>query len=120
MQLFDLPLDQLQTYKPEKTAPKDFSEFWKLSLEELAKVQAEPDLQPVDYPADGVKVYRLTYKSFGNARITGWYAVPDKEGPHPAIVKYHGYNASYDGEIHEMVNWALHGYATFGMLVRGQ
>lgn len=37
MQLFDLPLDQLQTYKPEKTAPKDFSEFWKLSLEELAK-----------------------------------------------------------------------------------
>ncbi len=108
MQLFDLPLDQLQTYKPEKTAPKDFSEFWKLSLEDLAKVQAEPDLQPVDYPVDGVKVYRLTYKSFGNARITGWYAVPDKEGPHPAIVKYHGYNASYDGEIHEMVNWALH------------
>ncbi|MEC0586633.1 cephalosporin C deacetylase [Bacillus spizizenii] len=120
MQLFDLPLDQLQTYKPEKTAPNDFSEFWKSSLDELAKVKAAPDLQPVDYPADGVKVYRLTYKSFGNARITGWYAVPDKEGPHPAIVKYHGYNASYDGEIHEMVNWALHGYAAFGMLVRGQ
>ncbi|QXG61944.1 cephalosporin C deacetylase [Bacillus spizizenii] len=120
MQLFDLPLDQLQTYKPEKTTPNDFSEFWKSSLDELAKVQAAPDLQPVEYPADGVKVYRLTYKSFGNARIAGWYAVPDKEGPHPAIVKYHGYNASYDGKIHEMVNWALHGYAAFGMLVRGQ
>ncbi len=35
-------------------------------------------------------------------------------------MKYHGYNASYDGDIHDIVNWALHGYAAFGMLVRGQ
>ncbi len=120
MQLYDLPLDQLQTYKPNKTAPHDFSDFWASSLHELAKEEAKPELTAESYPADGVKVFRLTYRSFGKAEIEGWYAVPDRQGPHPAIVKYHGYNASYDGDIHDIVNWALHGYAAFGMLVRGQ
>ncbi|UOY87794.1 acetylxylan esterase [Bacillus glycinifermentans] len=119
-QLYDLPLDQLYQYKPEKTALDDFQEFWEESLGELAKEKAEPQLERYDYPADGVNVYWLTYRSIGGAYIKGWYAVPDRKGPHPAIVKYHGYNASYDGDIHDIVNWALHGYATFGMLVRGQ
>ncbi|WP_144487226.1 acetylxylan esterase [Bacillus pumilus] len=120
MQLFDLPLDELKKYKPKKTARPDFSNFWKASLEELNQVEAEPALEPYDYPVKGVKVYRLTYQSFGHSQIEGWYAVPDQAGPHPALVHFHGYNASYDGGIHDIVNWALHGYATFGMLVRGQ
>ncbi|MGE6631972.1 acetylxylan esterase [Bacillus sp. NPDC077027] len=120
MPLFDLPLEQLKTYKPEKTARRDFSEFWRKSLEALAEVEAEPILDPFPYPAKGVNVYRLTYKSYGDSRIEGWYAVPDQEGPHPALVRFHGYDGSYDGAIHDIVNWALHGYATFGMLVRGQ
>ncbi|MDA7026438.1 acetylxylan esterase [Bacillus sp. CLL-7-23] len=119
-QPYDLPLDQLYTYQPERTATEDFEDFWKESLAELTKVKAEPELKQFDYPADGIQVYWLTYKSSGGALIKGWYAVPDQKGPHPAIVKYHGYNASYDGDIHDIVNWALHGYATFGMLVRGQ
>ncbi len=119
-QPYDMPLEQLYQYKPERTAKADFKEFWKDSLDELANEKAEPELEPYEYPADGVKVYWLTYKSTGGARIKGWYAVPDRQGPHPAIVKYHGYNASYDGDIHDIVNWALHGYAAFGMLVRGQ
>ncbi|MBG9917493.1 cephalosporin deacetylase [Bacillus sonorensis] len=119
-QPYDLPLDQLYSYKPERTAPRDFKEFWKESLAELAEEEAEPKLERFDYPADGVSVYWLTYRSIGGALIKGWYAVPDGNGPHPAIVKYHGYNASYDGDVHDIVNWALHGYAAFGMLVRGQ
>ncbi|MXJ41246.1 cephalosporin deacetylase, partial [Escherichia coli] len=87
---------------------------------ELRQVEAKPTLEPYDYPVKGVKVYRLTYQSFGHSKIEGFYAVPDQSGPHPALVRYHGYNASYDGGIHDIVNWALHGYATFGMLVRGQ
>lgn len=120
MQLFDLSLEELQKYKPKKTARPDFSDFWKKSLEELRQVEAEPTLESYDYPVKGVKVYRLTYQSFGHSKIEGFYAVPDQIGPHPALVRFHGYNASYDGGIHDIVNWALHGYATFGMLVRGQ
>ncbi|MFN2746553.1 MULTISPECIES: acetylxylan esterase [Bacillus] len=119
-QPYDLPLEQLYTYKPERTALEDFKDFWKDALAELGSEKAEPQLEPHDYPADGVKVYWLTYRSIGGARIKGWYAVPDSKGPHPAIIKYHGYNASYDGNVHDIVNWALHGYAAFGMLVRGQ
>ncbi|MGN9863588.1 acetylxylan esterase [Bacillus swezeyi] len=119
-QPYDLPLEQLYTYKPERTALGDLKDFWNEALAELSLEKAEPHLEPHDYPADGVKVFWLTYRSIGGARIKGWYAVPDRKGPHPAIIKYHGYNASYDGDIHDIVNWALHGYAAFGMLVRGQ
>lgn len=69
MQLYDLPLDQLQTYKPNKTAPHDFADFWASSLHELAKEKAKPELTPESYPADGVKVFRLKYRSFGKAEI---------------------------------------------------
>ncbi|MBC5915622.1 acetylxylan esterase, partial [Bacillus pumilus] len=82
MQLFDLPLDDLKKYKPKKTARPDFSDFWKASLEELNQVEAELALEPYDYPVKGVKVYRLTYQSFGHSRIEGWYAVPDQAGLH--------------------------------------
>ena len=116
MQLFDLPLEELKGYKPKKTARPDFSAFWKTSLEALHQVEPKKALEPYDYPAKGVKVYRLTYQSFGHSRIEGWYAVPDQTGPHPALVQFHGYNASYDGGIHDIVNWALHGYATFECL----
>ncbi|OLP65679.1 Cephalosporin-C deacetylase [Bacillus pumilus] len=118
--MFDLPLEELKSYKPKKTARPDFSAFWTSSLDALKQVEVAPTLEPFSYPVKGVKVYRLTYQSFEQSRIEGWYAVPDGIGPHPALVHFHGYNGSYDGGIHDMVNWALHGYATFGMLVRGQ
>ena len=87
MQLFDLSLEDLKKYKPKKTARPDFSDFWKASLEELRQVKADPALEPYDYPVKGVKVYRLTYQSFGHSRIEGWYAVPDQSGPVKAAVK---------------------------------
>ena len=43
-QPYDMPLEQLYQYKPERTAPADFKEFWKGSLEELANEKAGPQL----------------------------------------------------------------------------
>lgn len=107
-------------YKFEKIILNDFFEFWKLFLDEFVKVKVVFDLQLVDYFVDGVKVYCFIYKSFGNVCIIGWYVVFDKEGLYLVIVKYYGYNVSYDGEIYEMVNWVFYGYVVFGMLVCGQ
>jgi cephalosporin-C deacetylase len=119
-QPYDMPLEQLMSYRPELTKQDDFKQFWMKTKELLAKEPADINLRPVEYPADGVKVYELSYRGFEGARIRGWYAVPDRTGRHPGLVVYHGYNWVFDGGIHDIVNWALHGYATFGMLVRGQ
>ncbi|RNB89931.1 cephalosporin deacetylase [Brevibacillus fluminis] len=119
-QPYDLPLEQLRAYRPEQTRRDDFAAFWDESKRILAETPINAELKPLDYPVDGVTLYELSFAGFGGARIRGYYAVPNTAGPHPALVMYHGYNWSHDGQIHDVVNWALHGYATYGMLVRGQ
>ena len=120
LQPYDLPLEQLKNYKPELTKQPDFDQFWSNSLKELSEIPVKYSLEPYDYPVKGVKVYTLNFLGYNNANIQGFFAVPDKEGPHPGLMLYHGYNWAMNGNIVDTVNWALHGYAAFQMLVRGQ
>lgn len=120
VQPYDLPLEELRDYRPALTREKDFSEFWQSSLSALSSEPLEVNLMPLEYPVDGVQLFELTYRGYDGARIHAWYAVPNTRGSHPGLVVYHGYNSSYEGGIHDIVNWALHGYATLGMHVRGQ
>lgn len=120
VQPYDMSLDELKRYKPELTRQPDFDEFWSSTKKELREVELYWRLTPYQYPAKGVKVYRITFKGFMNAEIDGWFAIPDGSGKYPGIVVYHGYNWAADGCIHDTVNMALHGYAVLQMLVRGQ
>ncbi len=119
-QLFDLPLEELKNYKPALTRQPDFDSFWNKALEELAEIPLKYSLTSVDYPVKGVKVFTLDFLSYNNANIQGSFAIPDTAGPHPGLMLFHGYNWALEGNLHETVNWALHGYACFQMLVRGQ
>ncbi len=120
VQPYDMSLDELRSYKPELTRQPDFDEFWSLTKNELQEVELYWKLTPYQYPAKGVKVYKITFRGFLNAQIDGWFAIPDRSGKYPGIVAYHGYNWAMDGCIHDTVNMALHGYAVLQMLVRGQ
>lgn len=113
-------MEELEKYKPQLTKQPDFGEFWDNSLEELSKIPYNYKLEHYPYPVNGVKVYRISYIGFNNANIDGWLAMPDREGKHPGLVIYHGYNGAYDGKLHETVDWALRGYAALQMLCRGQ
>lgn len=119
-QPYDLPLEELYTYIPELTKEADFADFWKQSLEELAGVPLEVQTFPYDYPVDGLKVFRVEFKSFNHAIIEAWLAYPEQEGPLPGIMRYHGYNWAADGNVHETVDLALKGYAVLQMMTRGQ
>lgn len=120
LQPYDLPLDQLKKYKPDLTRQPDFDEFWSDSFKELSGIPMQYTLTPFDFPVKGVKVFTINYTGFNNANIQGYFAIPDKAGPHPGLMLYHGYNWAFDGNVGEIVNMALHGYAAFQMLVRGQ
>ncbi len=119
-QPYDWPLEQLRTYQPELTKQADFAVFWSRTLVELAQTPLEYRMEPYDYPVRGVKVYNLRYRSYRDATIEAWLVLPDGPGPHPGLVLFHGYNWAFDGKIHDTVNLALHGYACFQLLVRGQ
>lgn len=120
LQPFDLPLNELVSYLPALTKQPDFDRFWEESLAELANVPVSYELIPVKYPVRGVNLYKVVYKSFNNAEVGGFYAVPAAPGKYPGLVCFHGYNWAIDGNVHDTVNWALNGYACLQMHVRGQ
>lgn len=120
VQPYDLSVEELRDYRPKLTREHDFMEFWQGSLKQLSEEPVEVNLRPVDYPTDGAQVFELTYRGYDGSRIHAWYAVPNVRGPHPGLVVFHGYNHSFEGGIHDIVNWALHGYATLGMHARAQ
>ena len=119
-QPYDLPLHELERYKPALTREADFDDFWDRTLRELADIPLAYELEPYDYPARGVAVYKLSYRGFRGSHIEGWLAMPSGDGPHPGLALYHGYNWAFEGNLNETVNWALHGYAAFAMHCRGQ
>lgn len=119
-QLYDLPLEELQVYKPTLTKRPDFHSFWQQTLNLLQEVPIQSKIEPYDYPVRGVKVYRITFIGYNHAEIQGWLAVPESDKPVPGLVCYHGYNYAMDGLLHETVQNALNGYAVLQMLCRGQ
>ncbi|NMP23871.1 acetylxylan esterase [Sulfobacillus harzensis] len=120
LQPYDMPLEQLQNYTPPLSAPPDLDAFWEATLQESGRTPLDANLELVDYPAEGVHVFRITLRGYGEAPLSGWYVRPTQDGPHPGLVLYHGYNWNYEGHIHDVVNWGLHGYAVLAMAVRGQ
>lgn len=119
-QLYDMPLEELKKYKPYPTKQPDFKEFWEKSLKLLAAIPVEYELTPYDYPVRGVKVFRISFRGFESANMDGWFAIPEGTGMYPGLVLFHGYNWAFDGQLHDTVNWALKGYASLQLLVRGQ
>jgi cephalosporin-C deacetylase len=117
--VFDYPLEKLQVYRPSLTREPDFSAFWSETLAEANRMPLAPELTRVDYPVDGLHVYRATYAGWDGARINGWFLVPESRAPLPCLVVYHGYSGS-KGAIYDHLGWAGQGYAVLAVDVRGQ
>jgi cephalosporin-C deacetylase len=121
MQTYDLPLPELERYKPELTAPPDFDAFWQAALDALGGVPRRLQLTPEPYPTRAARLWRGVYAGAGGAAVHALYAEPAAcERPLPGLVLFHGYNWATEDNVHEVVHWALLGYATLAMLTRGQ
>jgi cephalosporin-C deacetylase-like acetyl esterase len=86
-------------YEPEKivspiTREADFSKFWKKRKQELAGVAPEFKITKNNRSTDRVDVYLVEMQSYGNVKVRGWYTVPRKPGPHPAILSVPGYTST--------------------------
>jgi cephalosporin-C deacetylase len=125
--LFDLPLAELRTYKPEREEPADFDAFWARTLAEVRAHPLDARFEPVDAGLSTIDVFDLTFAGFGGQPIKGWFLAPAdpasspfaKEGRLPCVVEYIGYG----GGRGRPIDWLLPpsaGYAHLVMDVRGQ
>jgi len=119
MPIYDMPLEELQAYKPPLTRQADFEAFWERTLAEAARAPLNAELVACDYPVLGADLYEAFYDGWRGARICGWFLVPHGKGPFPTLIQYHGYSGN-KGEVAPLLIWALQGYAVLAVDVRGQ
>lgn len=120
MPLFDLPLEQLQTFRPEILEPNDFDAFWQHSLSQTRAHPLEVKLTPVQTPYWSIETFDLTFSGFAGQPIKAWLHLP-KQQPEPlaCVVEFVGYGGGR-GESHDALTYASAGYAHLIMDTRGQ
>lgn len=120
MPMFDLPLEQLRTYRPPRTEPADFDEFWRQTLEETRAYPLSPTFEAVDHGLALIDTFDVTFNGFGGKPIKGWFLLPrNRTSPLPCIVEFVGYGGGR-GMLVESLAWSNFDFAHLIMDTRGQ
>jgi cephalosporin-C deacetylase len=120
MPFFDMSLEELQTYKPERSEPEDFGAFWQTTLAEARQNPLNARFEPVDFGLSLFDTYDVTFAGYGGQPVKGWFLSPaGRKGPLPCVVEYIGYGGgrSYP---YDWLLWPGAGYAFLVMDTRGQ
>lgn len=120
MALFDLPLEQLQNYRPERNEPADFDDFWQTTLDETRGYPLDATFEPFDSGLRTVESYDVTFNGYGGQPIKGWLLLPiGRAGRLPCVVEFIGYGGGR-GFASDWLLWSSAGYAHLIMDTRGQ
>lgn len=117
---FDLPLEDLQAYQPERSEAADFDAFWEDTLATSRAKATAPDLTPYTPPLKTVDVFDVSFSGFDGQRVKAWLVQPaDVTGPLPCVVEYIGYGGGR-GFPSQRLLWSAAGFAHFVVDNRGQ
>jgi cephalosporin-C deacetylase len=120
MAYFDLPLDQLELYRPARHEPPNFDAFWQQTLAEARRFPLDAVFQPIDAGLRTVQTFDVTFNGYGGQPIKGWFLLPaQREGPLPCVVQYIGYGGGRGFPL-DWLAWSAAGYANLVMDTRGQ
>jgi len=120
MAAFDLPLEELEAYRPERTEPADFDAFWAETLASSRATADAPRFAPMVTPMRTVDVADVTFSGYAGQPIRGWLLTPaGAPGRLPTVVEYIGYGGGRSFP-HARLAWSVAGYAHLVMDTRGQ
>ena len=120
MPLFDYPIEQLRTYRPDRNEPADYAAFWASTLAEVRSHPLAATFTPYASDLHTIEVFDVTYAGFGGQPIKAWLNLPrHRSGPLPCVVEFIGYGGGR-GWPHDWLAWSSFGYAHLIMDTRGQ
>ena len=120
MAFYDLPLEELKIYKPQRSEPVDFDAFWTATLAEARATQEKTHFSEIDCGLKTLRAYDVTFPGFASQPIKGWFLLPrNTSEPLPCVVEYIGYGGGR-GFASDWLYWPSLGYAHFVMDTRGQ
>jgi len=86
----------VKTLVQSKPEPKNFDAFWKRCRDELAAVPVKADLEEIQSPKEGVRLYKVKVACPGGTGFTtGYLSVPVGEKKLKAVAHFFGYGASW-------------------------
>ena len=74
--LFDLPLPELQLYRPEVTEPAYFRDFWDVELADARTQPLDAVFQPVPTRVRHAHIFDVEFAGYGGDRVKGWLFYP--------------------------------------------
>ena len=122
MPYFDLPLDTLQTYRPQRQEPGDYSAFWQETLDEARHLDRAVTSEPFAAHLPLVEALDLSFTGFGGQRVHAWWIRPAGTAPTggwPVVVEFLGYGDGRGTPL-DWLAWPAAGFAVLVMDTRGQ
>ena len=119
MPIYDLPLEELRTYRPPRQEAPDFDAFWSETLAEAQAFPLSARFDPVDFGLVTVETYDVTFNGFGGQPVKGWLLLPRHGSGLPCVVEYIGYGGGR-GFPADWLFWSSAGFAHLVMDSRGQ
>ncbi len=120
MAFYDLPLEQLQTYKPPRVEQTDFDAFWRETLSTSRSFPLDAKFELSDWGLSTLDVFDVTYNGYCGQPIKAWLLLPHtRAGKLPCVVEYLGYGGGR-GYPYNWLLWASAGFAHLVMDTRGQ
>ena len=117
---FDKPLEQLKTYQGINPRPHDFDTFWRDGLSEMRGTDPQTEIVPADFDTDFARCSHLYFTGTGGARVHAKLLQPvASDGPHPAVVMFHGYSG-HSGDWLDKLGYVAMGYTVAALDCRGQ
>ncbi len=120
MSFFDMPVDELEGYRPALSEQPDFDDFWRRSLAETRAHALNARFEAVDFGLRTVDVFDVTFAGYAGQAIKGWFLLPRaRPGELPCVVQYIGYGGGR-GFPYDWLLWSSAGFANLVMDTRGQ
>jgi cephalosporin-C deacetylase len=117
---FDLPIEQLKTYRGKNPCPYDFESFWDKSLIEMQSTDPKVELIAAEFQASNVECFHLFFTGVGGARVHAKLLRPtNAPPPHPAILLFHGYTGD-SGDWFDKLGYVAAGFTVAALDCRGQ
>jgi len=120
MPQFDLPWEELQSYRPQVTEPADFDAFWQRTLAQARAAGGEVTVTDAGAGLPHVDVHDVTFPGFDGEPIKAWYSRPaGVTADLPLVVQFHGYGGGRMLPV-EHTLWPAAGFAHLMVDNRGQ
>lgn len=113
-------IQDLNNYKPDRTAEPDLNDFWDRTIEEVNNTNFQYDRRERSTFLSNAVAYDVTFTGFAGTTIHGLYMKPAHiDGPVPCLLLFPGYTAG-KGDPEHYAQWISMGISVFAVDVRGQ